>query len=99
VPESFASASARFKAGVPRGRILLQWSLVVVLSAVFGAIGYVAFDQQSTWAIAFTQSFGAGALLTMVMDTMAPEAFRDAGPTSGLVAVAGFAFAFYLGTF
>jgi ZIP family zinc transporter len=98
VPEAFASASARHKAGVPAGRILLQWGGVVAVSALFGAIGFVAFDQHSPWAVAFTQSFGAGALLTMVMDTMAPEAYRDAGPTTGLVAVAGFAFAFYLGT-
>jgi ZIP family zinc transporter len=98
VPEAFASASARHKAGVPTGHILLQWAAVVAVSAVFGAIGYVAFDQHSAWAVAFTQSFGAGALLTMVMDTMAPEAYRDAGPRTGLVAVAGFAFAFYLGT-
>jgi hypothetical protein len=34
----------------------------------------------------------------MVMDTMAPEAYRDAGPTTGLIAVVGFAFAFLLGT-
>jgi ZIP family zinc transporter len=98
VPEAFASASSRHKAGVPMGRILLQWAAIVAVSAAFGAIGFVAFDQHSPWAVAFTQSFGAGALLTMVMDTMAPEAYRDAGPTTGLVSVAGFAFAFYLGT-
>ena len=33
----------------------------------------------------------------MVLDTMAPEAAREAGPLSGLVAVVGFAFAFLLG--
>ena len=48
-------------------------------------------------AVAFTKAFGAGALLVMVLDTMAPEAEREAGPASGLVAVAGFAFAFLLG--
>jgi hypothetical protein len=32
----------------------------------------------------------------MVMDTMAPEAFREAGPLSGLIAVAGFELAFLL---
>jgi len=98
VPESFASASARRVAGVPVWRILSQWLIIVAVSALFGAIGFAVFDELGPWAVAFTQSFGAGALLTMVMDTMAPEAFRDAGPVTGLVSVAGFAFAFYVGT-
>jgi ZIP family zinc transporter len=98
VPEAFASASARRKAGVPVGKILAQWLIIVAVSALFGAIGFAVFDELGPWAVAFTQSFGAGALLTMVMDTMAPEAFRDAGPVTGLVSVAGFAFAFYVGT-
>jgi zinc transporter, ZIP family len=98
VPEAFASASARRKAGVPVVKIVSQWLIIVAVSAVFGAIGFAVFDELGPWAVAFTQSFGAGALLTMVMDTMAPEAFRDAGPVTGLVSVAGFAFAFYVGT-
>ncbi len=98
VPEAFASASARRKAGIPVAKILAQWLIIVAVSALFGAIGFAVFDELGPWAVAFTQSFGAGALLTMVMDTMAPEAFRDAGPVTGLVSVAGFAFAFYVGT-
>jgi ZIP family zinc transporter len=69
-----------------------------VVSAVCGAIGFLLFDDLGSHAVAFTQAFGAGALLTMVMDTMAPEAYRDAGPVTGLVAVAGFTFAFWLDT-
>jgi ZIP family zinc transporter len=99
VPESFASASSRRAAGIPVWKIVSQWLIIVAVSAAFGAIGFAAFDELGPWAVAFTQSFGAGALLTMVMDTMAPEAARTAGPLTGLVAVAGFAFAFYVGTF
>jgi zinc transporter, ZIP family len=98
VPEAFASASAQRKAGMPIVKIVSQWLIIVAISAAFGAIGFALFDELGPWAVAFTQSFGAGALLTMVMDTMAPEAFVDAGPATGLVAVAGFAFAFYVGT-
>ena len=75
------------------GRVVL---VVVVVSAVFGLIGFALYDALSPTAVAFTQAFAAGALLTMVMDTMAPEAFKDAGPTTGLIAVAGFAGAFLL---
>ena len=66
------------------------------MSAVFGAIGFAVFKELSSRAVAVTQAFAAGALLTMVMDTMVPEAFRDAGRATGLIAVAGFALAFFL---
>ena len=75
---------------------MLRWLVIVVGSAVFGLIWYALYDAPSPTAVAFTQAFAAGALLTMVMDTMAPEAFKDAGPTTGLIAVAGFAGAFFL---
>jgi zinc transporter, ZIP family len=39
-------------------------------------------------------SFAAGAILTMLADTMMPDAFEDGGPLTGLVTVAGFALAF-----
>lgn len=98
IPEGFASGTARHRAGERTAAIILRWAIVVGVAAVFGAIGYGLFAELPVRAAAVTEAFAAGALLTMVMDTMAPEAFRDAGPTTGLVAVAGFAFAFLLGT-
>ena len=97
VPEGFASASGQRRAGLRAGQIVPRWLLIVGVSALFGGIGFLLFDDLAPRAIAFTLAFGAGALLVMVMDTMAPEAYREAGPATGLVAVAGFAFAFLLG--
>ena len=96
LPEGFASANEEREAGVAKRTIMLRWLAVVVLSAIFGAVGYVLFAHLSSSAVAFTEAFAAGALLTMVMDTMVPQAFGDAGPTTGLIAVAGFAFAYFL---
>ena len=44
------------------------------------------------------QSFAAGAILTMLADTMIPEAYEGGGNWTGLVTVAGFALAFLLTT-
>jgi ZIP family zinc transporter len=96
LPEGFASAASQHRAGEATRTILLRWLAIVVVSAVFGAIGFALYDSLSATAVAFTQAFAAGALLTLVIDTMVPEAFKDAGPTTGLIAVAGFAFAFFL---
>jgi ZIP family zinc transporter len=46
--------------------------------------------------VAFVLAFAGGAVLTMLADTMMPEAFEHAGPLVGLVTTAGFALAFGL---
>lgn len=40
----------------------------------------------------------AGALLTMLADTMIPEAYEFGGPTTGLMTVLGFSVAFGIST-
>ena len=42
------------------------------------------------------QAFAAGAILTMLADTMMPEAYADAGRFVGLLTSAGFITAFLL---
>jgi len=97
LPEGFASAAGQRRQGKTPREIIPRWFIIVALSAACGALGFLLFDDLPQSAVAFTKAFGAGALLVMVLDTMAPEAEREAGPASGLVAVAGFAFAFLLG--
>lgn len=96
LPEGFASSADEREAGVATRTILLRWVSVVIVSAIFGGIGYVAAADLSASAVAFTEAFAAGALLTMVIDSMAPEAYGDTGPLTGLAAVAGYAFAYFL---
>jgi zinc transporter, ZIP family len=98
LPEGFVSSEDERAAGVPTRTILLRWLSVVIVSTIFGAIGYAASARLSTDSVAFIEAFAAGALLTMVIDSMAPEAYRDAGALTGLAAVAGYAFAYFLST-
>ena len=44
----------------------------------------------SVW-VPVIQAFAAGAILTMLVDTMIPEAFADGGDLVGLATVLGFA--------
>lgn len=46
--------------------------------------------------VAAVQSFAAGAILTMLADTMMPEGYEDGGSFVGLVTCAGFIAAFLL---
>jgi len=92
VPESM-SAAAGLRATWSRGKVLAMWATVAVVSAGAAAFGYgVLGDASGDW-VAFIQAFAAGAILTMLADTMFPEAFEDEGrsPFTGVVTTLGFA--------
>ncbi len=58
--------------------------------------GYAVLGSASASAVAFVQCFAAGAIITMLGDTMVPEAVEHAGRLVGLMIVAGFTLAFVL---
>jgi ZIP family zinc transporter len=96
LPEGVASAASFARAGRPRRGVLRIFLLISLGAGFAAAFGYAAFDALTPEALSVVSSFAAGALLTMTLDSLAPEAFREAGPLSGLVAVAGFELAFLL---
>jgi ZIP family zinc transporter len=69
-----------------------------VISALAAALGYATLGDASPNTIGVIQAFAAGAILTMLADTMMPEGFEHGGPVAGLVTVLGFALAFLLST-
>ena len=93
LPEVMASTSGFRNAGWPAGKIAGLWLSVVALSAVVAAIGFAAADRITTVTGVYAQGFAAGSLLTMLTDTMLPEALRESGKTAGLWTVLGFSVA------
>ncbi|HEX8103078.1 MAG TPA: hypothetical protein VF533_10715 [Solirubrobacteraceae bacterium] len=98
VPESLSAATGLQKAGHSRGWILGLWAGVAVISAVAAGVGYAVLGDASPSVIGFIQAFAAGAILTMLADTMMPESFEHGGRIVGLVTLLGFALAFLLST-
>ena len=100
VPESL-SASSGLRATWSRGRILVLWTVVALVSAGAAAVGYGALGDASGDTVAFIQAFAAGAILTMLADTMIPEAFEAEGrtPFTGVVTTLGFAVSALLSSF
>jgi ZIP family zinc transporter len=74
------------------------WLAVTAMSALAAALGYALLGDASPNLIAAIQAFAAGAILTMLADTMMPEAFEHGGAQVGLVTVLGFALSFFLST-
>jgi ZIP family zinc transporter len=97
MPESLSAATGLQKAGHSRTWILLLWSGVALVSALAAAFGYGVLGGASANTIGIIQAFAGGAILTMLADTMLPEAVEGGGSTVGLATVLGFALAFLLG--
>ncbi|HEX5937218.1 MAG TPA: ZIP family zinc transporter [Actinomycetota bacterium] len=96
LPEAMAATTGFVAAGARPARILLLWSAVALVSATASAIGYAVLGDASSGLVAYVQAFAAGAILTMLADTMMPEAFEHGGRVAGLATTLGFVFAFGL---
>ena len=97
-PEGLAGTSGLLKSGWTRRKVLGLWIVVVVVSALASLTGYGVFDTASPSAVAFVLSFAGGAVLTMLADSMMPDAFADGGKPAGLFTAMGFSLAFFLHT-
>jgi ZIP family zinc transporter len=96
VPEGMSAATGLVKAGRSRRWVLGLWVGVAVLSGLASLVGYAALGDASPSVVAVIQAFAAGAILTMLADTMMPEAFEDRGRSVGLFTTLGFVLAFLL---
>ena len=97
VPESMSASAGLNKAGWSARHILRLWALVMVASGIAAGAGYVLLDGASDVVVAGIQTFAAGAIVTMLADTMLPEATEHAGRLVGVATMVGFTFAFLLG--
>jgi ZIP family zinc transporter len=96
VPESLSAAIGLRRAGHTPRWILGLWFAVAIISAAAAAAGYALLGGASPATVAVVQAFAAGAILTMLADTMMPEGYRDAGRSVGLMTCVGFIAAFLL---
>jgi len=96
IPEALSATTGMRKDGRTRRYILGLWTAVMLVSSLAAALGYAFLGNASGNLVAGIQAFAAGAILTMLADTMMPEAFEHGGAIVGLVTVLGFAAAFLL---
>ena len=91
LPEAISSTTGLRRTGWSTRGILGLWAIVVVLSSVAAGAGYGLLSGAPAAIAATIQAFSAGAVLTMLADTMMPEAFDEAGAAVGLATVLGYA--------
>jgi ZIP family zinc transporter len=95
IPESLSAATGLREHHRPLW-IFGLWAGVTVVSALAAGAGYGLMGGASGNVTGFVEAFAAGAVLTMLADTMMPEAFENGGRATGLLTVLGFSLAFLL---
>ena len=94
LPEAISSTSGLAASGWRKARILWMWIAIALISGVASLAGYGLFQDSSPDTVAFVLAFAAGAILTMLAETMMPEAYEHGGKLVGVVTTLGFAVAF-----
>ena len=96
IPEGLSSSAGMKADGRRLGFVLALWAGITLISGIASWLGYVAFAGVDPGLVAAVQATAAGAILSMVVDTMVPEAFEGTHDYAGLISVAGFLAAFVL---
>jgi ZIP family zinc transporter len=96
IPEGLSSSAGMKNAGRSATYVFGVWAAITLISGVASWLGYSLFSRFSAGVIAGTTAVAAGAILTMLADTMIPEAFQESHVFAGLITVLGFLTAFVL---
>lgn len=97
VPEGLSSAAGMKRNGRPARYVFGVWTGIAVASAIAALLGYVLLGGAPPQVEAVITAVAAGAILTMIADTMIPEAFENTHAWTGLITTAGFLSAFAIG--
>ncbi len=94
LPEAMSSAVSMRNTGMRLAGILAMWTSICVITGIGAWVGAVFFPAEREGAVFFLvlgiEGLAAGAMLTMIAETMLPEAFEQGGSVTGLSTLAGF---------
>jgi ZIP family zinc transporter len=94
VPEGLSSAAGMKRSGRSAGYVFGVWGGIALACGVSALVGYLALGDASPETVAVITAVAAGAILTMIADTMIPEAFESTRTWTGVITTLGFLTAF-----
>jgi CRP-like cAMP-binding protein len=97
-PEALSSSVGMLQQRYSPGRIMLMWVSLMVLTGVGAYFGNILFQGMSHSTFALTEGVAAGSMLTMIAETMLPEAERNGGAVTGASTLLGFLAALFFKT-
>jgi zinc transporter, ZIP family len=97
IPEGLSSAAGMKRNGRSARYVFGVWIGIAAASGIAGLLGCLLLQGASAQVVAAITALAAGAILTMIADTMIPEAFERTHIYAGLITTLGFLTAFILG--
>jgi CRP-like cAMP-binding protein len=98
LPEALSSAAAMREQGMRIAKILWMWTSLMLITGLGAGLGAVFLRGAPETLFALIEGIAAGAMLTMVAETMLPEAFHKGGGVVGISTLAGFLAAVFFNT-
>ncbi|MBI5541069.1 MAG: cyclic nucleotide-binding domain-containing protein [Bacteroidia bacterium] len=89
-PEALSSSIGLREQKFSKMKILFMWTTIMLLTGVGAIAGNVFFANVTHSYLALIDGLAAGAMLTMIAETMLPEAFHMGGSVTGLSTLIGF---------
>ena len=96
LPEALSSSVVMRAQGYTKVRIFSMWTSIVLITGIGAVIGNLFFREMSPGNFAIIEGAAAGAMLTMIAETMLPEAYEHGGAIVGLSTLAGFLAALFV---
>ncbi len=94
MPEAMSSAVSMRANGMILKKIYLMWGSICLMTGIGAFLGTIMFPEHPTGSLFYLmvgiESLAAGAMLTMIAETMLPEAFEQGGAIVGLATLGGF---------
>ncbi|MBI2206878.1 MAG: cyclic nucleotide-binding domain-containing protein [Candidatus Rokubacteria bacterium] len=97
-PEALSSSVGMREQHYSRTRILLMWTSLMVFTGIGAYVGNVFFVEMPHTAFTLVEGLAAGAMLTMIAETMLPEAYHRGGGVTGMSTLLGFLAAIFFKT-
>ena len=97
-PEALSSSVGMLQQRYPRWRIVVMWLSLMLMTGVGAYLGNILFRGMPPATFALMEGVAAGAMLTMIAETMLPEAERHGGAVTGASTLLGFLAAIFFKT-
>ena len=94
LPEAMSSAVSMRVNNMSLKKIYMMWASICLITGIGAFLGAIMFPEDPTgeffYFVVGIESVAAGAMLTMIAETMLPEAFEQGGTIVGLATLGGF---------
>lgn len=97
-PEALSSAIGMKQQGFKKLKIFGMWTSQMVIISIGAALGFLLLSDVSHTTLIFVDGIAAGAMMTVIAETMLPEAYHQGGAVTGISTLLGFLAAIFFTT-